>query len=185
MIQLQTMNVAAGHVLWLDGQAQGDGYVVFTTGSEGDRRNYVIEVLDTGTSGVDALAVAGTDESDDLFLLRTHRVAPGLHDHRRRRSSRCWPPVRPGPSPGALQRVNYDTGVDELAVPGSTATTGSSSTAPPCAATLLGGDGADSFTLGQIYGSPRTGIRRGHAHRRVPDDPDHPRLGEHRARSSR
>ncbi len=155
VIQLQTMNVAAGHVLWLDGQAQGDGYVVFTTGSEGDRRNYVIEVLDTGTSGVDALAVSGTDESDDLFLLRRIESIPGFTST----GPAFVTLLATGPAgivPGALQRVNYDTGVDELAVQALDGDDRFLVDATTVPATLLGGDGADSFTLGQIYGSERT-----------------------------
>ncbi len=93
--QLQTMNVAAGHTLTLDGQAATDTYTINTTGSQpcfaGDVsgsscHNYVINVLDTGapTDGVDNLIVNGYDDSacsgydaggnqcatDDIFLLR-------------------------------------------------------------------------------------------------------------------
>ena len=59
--QLQTMNVAAGHTLTLDGQDGTDTYVVNTTGSQAclgnDQiagatcHNYVINVLDTGRAG--------------------------------------------------------------------------------------------------------------------------------------
>ena len=45
---LQSMNVAAGHTLMLDGQAETDTYDVYTSGSRGSSRNYVINVLDTG-----------------------------------------------------------------------------------------------------------------------------------------
>ena len=51
------MNVAAGHVLNLDGQADDDYYRITTTGSEGATRNYVIDVVDTGASTDDELAV--------------------------------------------------------------------------------------------------------------------------------
>ncbi|HEX6131541.1 MAG TPA: hypothetical protein VF044_07395, partial [Actinomycetota bacterium] len=93
--ELQTMNVAAGHVLTLDGQSGTDTYVVNTTGSKkclgGDLisgatcHNYVINVLDTGrpNDGSDVLIVNGFDSAlsgydaedaaypaDDIFLLR-------------------------------------------------------------------------------------------------------------------
>ena len=48
VFQLQTMAVADGHTLTLDGQQGSDTYSVSTTGSQGDPRNYVINVLDTG-----------------------------------------------------------------------------------------------------------------------------------------
>ena len=90
--QLQTMNVAAGHTLTLDGQADTDTYTVNTTGSQGcvaspaSCHNYVINVLDTGapTDGVDNLVVDGVNSNqngldgagnpfptDDIFLLRS------------------------------------------------------------------------------------------------------------------
>ena len=88
------MNVAAGHTLVLDGQAETDTYRVYTTGSRGSSRNYVANVLDTGArgelddgtpdNGVDELYVYGSESAtegylgsrhvqhpvDDLFLLR-------------------------------------------------------------------------------------------------------------------
>lgn len=80
---------AAGHSLTLDGQADTDYYDIWTTGSRFSHRNYVINVLDTGTEddGVDELNIHGRDNTDpnvngyvpgtternpndDLFLLR-------------------------------------------------------------------------------------------------------------------
>ena len=83
--RLQTMAVAAGHTLTLDGQARSDSYTILTTGSQGAERNYVVNVLDTGAQddGVDELAIFGADgtlngesspgvkyPTDDIFLLR-------------------------------------------------------------------------------------------------------------------
>src|SRR5262249_23231849 len=63
--QLQTMDVAAGHTLTLDGQAESDSYIINTTGSQGAGRNYVINVLDTGApdDGVDVASVYGADST--------------------------------------------------------------------------------------------------------------------------
>src|SRR5262249_45452033 len=70
--QLQTMNVAAGHTLTLDGQSGSDQYMINTTGSQpclypllggnpsgSTCHNYVINVLDTGApdDGTDVLIV--------------------------------------------------------------------------------------------------------------------------------
>jgi len=53
------VTTVAEHTLTLDGQADTDYYEVHTLGSQGDPRNYVINVLDTGTEddGVDQLTI--------------------------------------------------------------------------------------------------------------------------------
>jgi len=89
---LQTMNVAAGHTLTLDGQADTDTYTIHTTGSRapaGGVRDYVINLLDTGTplDGADEAFVLGADTTDptysgpaglndDVFLLRASTCIP-------------------------------------------------------------------------------------------------------------
>ena len=94
---LQTMNVAAGHTLTLDGQAGSDRYEIYTTGTQGSQRNYVVNLLDTGApnDGVDEAAIYGRDtiyaapapagssyEADDIFLLRAATSIPSeLADH--------------------------------------------------------------------------------------------------------
>ena len=75
----------AGHSLTLDGLADTDTYNIWTTGSRGVPRNYLINILDTGAEndGVDEAFVHGFDSdvngddtpndpppSDDIFLLR-------------------------------------------------------------------------------------------------------------------
>ncbi|MFZ1879461.1 MAG: hypothetical protein WAU41_04785, partial [Gaiellaceae bacterium] len=80
--QLQTMNVAAGHTLALDGQSNTDTYVINTTGSQpcfqgavqvggagATCHNYVINVLDTGApdNGSDVLIVNGYDNPQTGF----------------------------------------------------------------------------------------------------------------------
>ncbi len=85
---LQTMNTGAGHTLTLDGQGESDYYEVFTTGSQGAVRDYIVNVLDTGApdDGADELYIYGFDSplngtvpgtippekypADDIFLLR-------------------------------------------------------------------------------------------------------------------
>ncbi|MFZ1411071.1 MAG: hypothetical protein WAS07_06420, partial [Micropruina sp.] len=96
---LQTMNVAAGHTLTLDGQADTDYYKIFTTGSRAIAtgiRDYVINILDTGAAndGVDEGVIVGIDNTnpafngyvagsltqrapnDDVFLLRASTCIP-------------------------------------------------------------------------------------------------------------
>jgi hypothetical protein len=82
--ELQSMNVAAGHTLTLDGQEANDVYVITTSGSGGASRNYVINVLDTGApdDGVDELIVCGADSTGDTAIVANRdcdaavRVAP-------------------------------------------------------------------------------------------------------------
>ena len=59
----------AGHSLTLDGQGETDYYTIWTLGSHGDPRNYVINILDTGApnDGVDEAAIYGWDEPTDQF----------------------------------------------------------------------------------------------------------------------
>src|SRR5262249_37503555 len=63
------IGVGAGHSLTLDGQSDTDYYKVFTTGSHGSPRNYVLNVLDTGApnNGADELAIYGINNTDDFF----------------------------------------------------------------------------------------------------------------------
>ncbi len=81
--QQTTAGVATDETLTLDGQSGSDTYVINTTGTHGDVRNYVVNVLDSGApdDGVDNLSVYGRDTSDpafngptgsidDIFLLR-------------------------------------------------------------------------------------------------------------------
>ena len=64
-----TIVPGAGHTLTLDGQADTDYYSVYTTGSHGATRNYVVNVLDTGAEddGVDELAIFGFDNTDGAY----------------------------------------------------------------------------------------------------------------------
>src|SRR5262249_7906905 len=63
---LHTMDAARNHTLMLDGQAGNDVYEIFTEGSLGADRNYVIDVLDSGApaDGADILAIYGQDNLD-------------------------------------------------------------------------------------------------------------------------
>ena len=166
------MSVELGHTLTLDGQQQGDTYSVTTTGSQGLNRNYVINVLDTGTSGTDVLTVLGTDSSNDVFLLRKFAslvetgwtpVNPAfvalLHDDitdARTRDPLGQESVRPQ----AVQRINYDSGIDDagggLFVRGLGGADTFATDDNSALTELDGGDGNDTFLIGQLYGSPRT-----------------------------
>ena len=172
VFELQTMAVADGHTLTLDGQQQGDTYQVTTTGSQGLNRHYVINVLDTGTSGTDVLTVLGTESSNDVFLLRKFAslvetgwtpVNPAfvalLHDDIT--DARTHDPLgQESVRPQAVQRINYDSGIDDAGgglfvrgLGGADTFATDDNSAPT---ELDGGDGNDTFLIGQLYGSPRT-----------------------------
>ena len=188
VFELQTMDVAAGHTLTLDGQQGSDGYQVITTGSQGDPRNYVVNVLDTGTTGIDVLTVIGSG-GDDIFLLRKttsiRDIAPvgwpagvpwvpigsngsafiALLRTTLGDAATSDPDADPSVRPQEVQRVNYDLGVDD---PGSGAfvlglggddTFGVDGTSADVV--LDGGDGNDTFQIGQVYGSKRDILQTG------------------------
>ncbi|MEQ1826278.1 MAG: hypothetical protein ABL921_10035, partial [Pirellula sp.] len=62
--------IIADHTLTLDGQADTDYFAIYTTGSRGNARNYVINVLDTGEEddGVDELTIYGFDQTSPSFI---------------------------------------------------------------------------------------------------------------------
>ncbi|HTH04977.1 MAG TPA: hypothetical protein VL916_03865, partial [Ilumatobacteraceae bacterium] len=74
---LNTPDNPVAHTLTLDGQAGNDLYEIFTEGSRGASRDYVINVLDTGVrseratdpniGGADVVAVYGDDNDDAAF----------------------------------------------------------------------------------------------------------------------
>ena len=113
------MNVAAGHTLTLDGQADTDAYIVNTNGGNvAVEHNYVINVLDTGAKndGLDTLTVNGTGD-DDVFLLRQvtnigtasnfsleYAETPGLRRAPARLGRRRVPPRAPGRRAHQLRR---------------------------------------------------------------------------------
>jgi hypothetical protein len=102
--QLQSMQYVqtaqatpSSDALTLDGQSGTDTYVVNSTGTHGDVRNYVINVLDTGApdDGVNNLSVYGLDNNDpafngpngkfdDIFLLRRTSGIPNETGNRPR-----------------------------------------------------------------------------------------------------
>ena len=159
------------HRLTIDGQQGSDFTEVRTTGSQGDRRSYVVNVLDTGAAddGIDRLLVRGTDLSDDVFLLRGASAIAGevsdrpafvalLHDDVA--DARCAVDADPACTrPGEVQRINYDAGLDDLTggveVRGLAGddTFASDDTSAPVR--LDGGVGDDTFQVGQLYGSRR------------------------------
>ena len=150
VIELQTMNVAAGHVLSLDGEADGDRYRVTTTGSDGANRNYVVNVVDTGTSTDDALTVNGTDASADQFLLRTVQAIAGETF-----TDPGMVTLLPAAGTG-VQRVNYSSTADRLAVNGFGGNDAFFVDGATVETQLDGAAGDDTFTFGQVYGTPRT-----------------------------
>ena len=168
--------LAKGLTLILDGQADGDEYNIVTTGSrpdDGDYRNYVINVLDTGAknSGNDNLNILGVDHPadpaggyDDIFLLRGMTTIPnetsdtpayvallqGSLDQAK--TSSADPKVRPQ----GIQRVNYDAAINgRLTVYGLGGNDYFATDDTSAIVTLDGGQGDDAFQIGQLFGSDR------------------------------
>ncbi|HZM79421.1 MAG TPA: hypothetical protein VFC19_27135, partial [Candidatus Limnocylindrales bacterium] len=169
---LRSMDVAGGHTLTLDGQARSDTCLVWTTGSRGDRRHYVVNVLDTGPAGdgVDTVSVFGGDNpaasdttpADDIFLLRRATSIPNetadrpgyvalvhgtLAQHRDLDRTNA---------PSEVQRVNYDAAIEgRLSVFGLGGNDYFAVDDTSVPVTLDGGANADMFQIGQLYGNKR------------------------------
>ncbi|MCG8559790.1 MAG: calcium-binding protein [Hyphomicrobiales bacterium] len=156
--------------LTLDGQAGTDSYTVFTAGSEAlaaDRGDYIVNVLDTGArdDGSDTLDIFGKDGDDDIFLLRRSTSLPGFPDADapgyvaliygtldQATASSEDAAVRPQ----ELARINYDSHLNgRLSVFGGGGNDYFATDDTSAIITLDGGEGDDSFQIGQIYGSAR------------------------------
>jgi len=189
--RLLTMNVAAGHTLTLDGQAGTDYYTIYTTGSQAsvaDRRNYVINLLDTGAEndGVDEAFVYGVESAlngttssepgapkypaDDIFLLRASQYIPSLQpgDGGQEQADRpafiallhgdlaLHRDLNPDNAPTEVQRINYDTALNgRINVYGLSGNDYFAADDTSAIVQLDGGVGADTFQIGQIFGSQR------------------------------
>ncbi|WP_392533892.1 DUF4347 domain-containing protein [Nostoc sp. C117] len=176
--QLQSMTTSRGgkrDTLNLDGQADTDTYTINTTGSQGDRRDYVINALDTGAKddGVDTLTINGADSNanaandpvDDIFLLRGMTSIPGetadspafvalLHGTLGQTQT---PSNLASVRPQQVQRVNYDANINgRLNVYGLGGNDFFASDDNSAITSLDGGKGNDQFQIGQLYGSDRT-----------------------------
>ena len=159
-----TLDVGAQHTLTLDGQADTDSYEVFTLGSQGDFRNYVINVLDTGAEddGADTLDIFG-GEDDDLFLLRGAAFLPNetaekagfvalLHGQ----LDEYADTLQGNETSVEVQRIAYDDGINgRLTVEGRGGDDGFYSDDVTVTATMDGGAGDDTFQIGQIFGANR------------------------------
>ncbi|MEO6651293.1 MAG: hypothetical protein ABIP17_01380, partial [Ilumatobacteraceae bacterium] len=177
---LQSMDVAADDTLTLDGQSATDDYFVYTSGSRGSSRNYIVNVLDTGTpgDGVDTLDIYGADSSligymspntpyptDDIFLLRrttgiTDEVAdrPAFVALLHTTLDVAAPTGVATTSSFDIERINYDTAINgRLSVSGRGGNDYFASDDNSAITTLDGGAGNDTFQIGQIYGLKRDG----------------------------
>ncbi|WP_294608493.1 hypothetical protein [uncultured Roseovarius sp.] len=167
------LSVLAMHTLTLDGQSDTDTYEVFTLGSQGDERNYIINILDTGEEddGVDEAFIYGFDSdlngvddpNDDIFLLRAAAFLPGetadrpgyvalLHG-----TLEGYQDVLPDTFESAeVQRISYDTGLNgRLTIEGQGGNDHFYSDDTTVITTIDGGEGNDVFQIGQIFGENR------------------------------
>ena len=178
---------AARHTLTLDGEIGADTYEIFTLGSNGvDRRNYIVNVLDTGTVGEtpDELFIYGRDSTqngidgvtglpfatDDIFLLRAPlREIPGEKAVAPAYVALVHGPLGPyldttqsNEASGEVQRINYDIGIDgRLQVEGRGGNDAMFVDDTTVSATLDGGAGDDRVQVGQIFGFKRDAVNGG------------------------
>ncbi|MFU8842101.1 MAG: hypothetical protein ACNA8R_15550, partial [Nitriliruptoraceae bacterium] len=164
--------------LTLDGQGGSDHYIIYTNGSQNEDRDYIINVLDTGASndGVDVLSIYGYDSAlngidpetslpyatDDIFLLRAMTAIAGLNGNEAANR-----PAFVGLLHGtidqvqagaytAVERINYDAAINgRLEVFGMGGNDSFATDDNSAITTLDGGQGDDSFQIGQLYGTQR------------------------------
>jgi len=177
-----TASVVAEHTLTLDGQAGSDSYFIHTTGSNGvGDRNYIINLLDTGHAddGVDEAFIYGYDSDvngldgvghkpvDDIFLLRAGQYIPGEPDADRPgyvavlhgQVSTYEDVIVGNESSTEVQRINYDTGLNgRLVVEGRGGNDAFYSDDATVITTLDGGEGFDTFQIGQVFGANRNQV---------------------------
>src|SRR5690606_34369062 len=172
------LSVLAEHTLMLDGLSDTDTYEVFTLGSQGDERNYIINVLDTGAEddGVDELAIYGFDSTlngsdqngdkypvDDIFLLRAAAFLPNETASRPGYVALLHGTLAPyedvifgNEDSDEVQRISYDDGLNgRLTVEALGGNDAFFSDDITVTATMDGGEGDDTFQIGQIFGLNR------------------------------
>ncbi|HUJ86770.1 MAG TPA: hypothetical protein VLX30_07975 [Burkholderiales bacterium] len=128
----------------IDGGEGSDSVVVNITGGDTD---YLINDFDTGTSGTDLLTVNGTDAADN-FLLRASANPES-------QGGVAFIAALHGDPVANVERVNYGHSLENLvlnAAGGDDTVTLDDNWA---ATTINGGDGNDTFQIGQIFKSPR------------------------------
>ena len=172
---LQSMD--DGEPLTLDGQADTDRYVVYTTGSQGASRDYVINVLDTGApdDGVDTLSIYGADSTlngyvspgtpyayDDIFLLRRVTAIAGETATRPAFVALLHvddlSDAQVTDATFDVERVSYDADLNgRLMVYGLGGNDYFATDDNSAVTTLDGGLGNDTFQIGQVYGLKRDG----------------------------
>ena len=153
------MNVAAGHTLTLDGQAETDYYFVYTTGSHGSQRNYVDQRARHGRVGT----TASTSSRSSAPTRRTRRRRHRARSTRPTTSSCC--------APRRASRTTAPTTAPRCTTPSETADR-------PAYVALLAGDS------GNPVGQPRD-LRRRQRPRLLPRQHRRQRAGRANATASR
>ena len=138
--------------LLIDGGSDADDVIIQTWGSiDGSDKDYIIDVSDSGAanSGSDTMDIRGT-ANDDFFLSRQKFVAllHGTEDQIRK----VW--TEDGDSRlQTVERINYDRDMDgRVTLLGYDGEDNFVSDDNSAIMTFDGGDGDDSFQLGQIFG---------------------------------
>jgi Ca2+-binding RTX toxin-like protein/subtilisin-like proprotein convertase family protein len=135
---------ATGDTVNLDGQVGGDYYIVNVTGT-GD---YIVNVIDTGTGAgeVDTLTVNGTSGPDNLLLRASaHAYPKGI----------AFVAALHGDPVADVERVNYNKAIEQLVANGNGGDDIVTLDDVWARTTVTGGEGKDTFQVGQIFKSER------------------------------
>ena len=172
------------HTLTLDGETAADTYEVYTLGSQGDERNYVVNLLDSGApdDGSDTATIFGHESTengtipgtedekyaaDDIFLLRTAAFLPNEPSADRpgyvammHGDVETYLDVDETTNASTeVQRINYDTAINgRLTVQGRGGNDYFATDDTSITITLDGGKGDDTFRIGQLFGNKRNDL---------------------------
>ena len=142
----QTSKSGVTGTFTLNGNAGADLYEIGVAGNA----SAVINVRDdhpSADTSVDALKIYGTDQAD-YFLFRPHAVMAIQVDAQR----------VPVPN-GGVERVNYESDIGELDVYGRKGDDIFVLDDNSANTTIYGDEGNDTFQVGQLFKSPRGGMR--------------------------
>ncbi|MYM61955.1 LEPR-XLL domain-containing protein [Pseudomaricurvus sp. HS19] len=148
-------SITGRDVLNLVGGDGVDHVTIYTHGSGDTSNQYVINI---DSDAVDAVAIHGADDSDDIFLLReTVGVAsyPGSFNMVSVING-TLPDATTSGGPESVQRINISTNLDRLWIAGGS---GNDYFAVDSFVhtelVFAGGEGVDTYALGQYFGSKR------------------------------
>lgn len=138
----------------LDGQGDGDAYIINITGPATD---YRINVFDSGSGGADLLTINGTNAADQ-FLLRASRDEFNPNGQGGLAFVAALHGATDGDPDTLVERINYNRALENLVLETHDGDDGIALDDNWVKTTIRGGAGADQFQVGQIFKAQRDAL---------------------------